>query len=277
MARKIGAFKYVECSAKTGYQVANLFDDDIDDLGDEDENDDVPIEISKTIPIDAFMPQRISPLSSAPPSRRPSTAMIAIAAEAPHKKVEIQSLDILERCTGNTAKIQTVTNSLGPAGSRSVTPHHLRVKGRRASDISSIDSESMMTESILERDDFCTADEVGSMTSGGTESLAKVDPEPLVGENNDFQVIHEESNSTADDTDNTEINIAEEFDKTELSKTSHAGTPPKISISSLTPAGETPPTMEDKKVSEFRVTESPKQRKTTAKRKDDSGCQCTIL
>ncbi|KAJ3104792.1 GTP-binding protein Rho1 [Phlyctochytrium planicorne] len=35
VAREIGAFKYVETSAKTGYQVDNLFDDDVDDSGED--------------------------------------------------------------------------------------------------------------------------------------------------------------------------------------------------------------------------------------------------
>ncbi|KAI8842940.1 hypothetical protein BC829DRAFT_364176, partial [Chytridium lagenaria] len=33
VAREIGAFKYVETSAKLGFQIQNLFDDEVDDSG----------------------------------------------------------------------------------------------------------------------------------------------------------------------------------------------------------------------------------------------------
>ncbi|KAJ3217362.1 GTP-binding protein Rho1 [Dinochytrium kinnereticum] len=39
VAREIGAFKYVETSAKLGFQVSNLFDDNVDDSGEYDEED----------------------------------------------------------------------------------------------------------------------------------------------------------------------------------------------------------------------------------------------
>jgi hypothetical protein len=139
-------FKYCECSAKTGYQIANLFEDDVDDFGDEDEEEVYGNEF----------PGMDRQLSSGIRSYRNASQRGSLAFEPP-KRVELLSLGILERATRNS-KIQTVTNSFGPAGTRTLTPHGHRMRRRATSDSSfSVDS-SILTESILEQASIHTAE-----------------------------------------------------------------------------------------------------------------------
>ncbi|KAJ3410585.1 hypothetical protein HDV05_003622 [Chytridiales sp. JEL 0842] len=117
VARKIGAFKYVETSAKTGFQVSTMFEDDVDDLGDSEDEE------PQEQPDQLIPDETMTPTSSTHPSKRSSF----IGSEIQTKRLSLEGipLDLFEKRPSistdsnnkrsSILRVNTVTNSLGPA------------------------------------------------------------------------------------------------------------------------------------------------------------------
>jgi hypothetical protein len=203
------------------------------------------------------------------------------------KRVDFNTLDILDRPgTTTTASIQTVTNSLGPAGSRSVTPHVRGMRKRNTSD-SSIDSSIMSSPSIMEPEyETKIMQPTEAIKIEGTGSQLVQDAALMA--NNQVPIEKEVSqqssllpSTSATHTQQSQQQYSSSANLFTDSSSQSSVPTPSISmqppIASATSVTLTSRISLDKKPESFPATKASKQGKKAMKRKEDPGCQCTIL